>query len=101
NLTGKGTSISKGESLRDTVQTIDAMGVDMMVIRHMASGAPAQIAQWTRCSIVNAGDGTHEHPSQALLDAYTMRQRLGDLAGRHIALVGDLAYSRVFRSNVL
>ncbi|WP_114907648.1 aspartate carbamoyltransferase catalytic subunit [Ornithinimicrobium murale] len=101
NLTGKGTSVSKGESLRDTVQTIDAMGVDMMVIRHMASGAPAQIAQWTNCSIVNAGDGTHEHPSQALLDAYTMRQRLGDLEGKHIALVGDLTHSRVFRSNVL
>ncbi|USQ78342.1 aspartate carbamoyltransferase catalytic subunit [Ornithinimicrobium faecis] len=101
NLTGKGTSVSKGESLRDTVKTIDAMGVDMMIIRHMASGAPAQIAQWTNCSIVNAGDGTHEHPSQALLDAYTMRQRLGDLEGRHVALVGDLTHSRVFRSNVL
>lgn len=101
NLTGKGTSVSKGESLRDTVKTIDAMGVDMMIIRHMASGAPAQIAQWTRCSIVNAGDGTHEHPSQALLDAYTMRQRLGDLEGKHVAIVGDLTHSRVFRSNVL
>jgi aspartate carbamoyltransferase catalytic subunit len=101
NLTGKGTSVSKGESLRDTVKTIDAMGVDMMVIRHMASGAPATIAQWTSCSIVNAGDGTHEHPSQALLDAYTMRARLGDLEGRHIALVGDLTHSRVLRSNLL
>ncbi|GAA1157240.1 aspartate carbamoyltransferase catalytic subunit [Ornithinicoccus hortensis] len=101
NLTGKGTSISKGESLRDTVMTIDAMGVDMMIIRHMASGAPAQIAQWTKCSIVNAGDGTHEHPSQALLDAYTMRNRLGDLEGKHVAMVGDLTHSRVFRSNLL
>lgn len=101
NLTGKGTSVSKGESLRDTVKTIDAMGVDMMIIRHMASGAPAQIAQWTNCSIVNAGDGTHEHPSQALLDAYTMRARLGDLSGKHIALVGDLTHSRVLRSNLL
>lgn len=101
NLTGKGTSVSKGESLRDTVLTVDAMGVDMMIIRHMASGAPAQIAQWVNCSIVNAGDGTHEHPSQALLDAYTMRQRLGDLAGRHIAIVGDLTHSRVLRSNLL
>ncbi len=101
NLTGKGTSVSKGESLRDTVRTIDAMGVDMMVVRHMASGAPAQIAQWTDCSIVNAGDGTHEHPSQALLDAYTMRSRLGDLAGRHVAIVGDLTHSRVLRSNLL
>ncbi len=101
NLTGKGTSVSKGESLRDTVKTIDAMGVDMMIIRHMASGAPAQIAAWTDCSIVNAGDGTHEHPSQALLDAYTMRQRLGDLAGKHVAIVGDLTHSRVLRSNLL
>ncbi|MGC1209521.1 MAG: aspartate carbamoyltransferase catalytic subunit [Ornithinimicrobium sp.] len=101
NLTGKGTSVSKGESLRDTVKTIDAMGVDMMIIRHMASGAPAQIAQWTNCCIVNAGDGTHEHPSQALLDAYTMRTRLGDLAGKHIALVGDLTHSRVLRSNLI
>src|SRR5690606_20657922 len=101
NLTGKGTSVSKGESLRDTVKTIDAMGVDMMIVRHMASGAPAQIAQWTRCSIVNAGDGTHEHPSQALLDAYTNRQRLGDLEGRHVAIVGDLTHSRVLRSNLL
>ena len=101
NLTGKGTSVSKGESLRDTVMTVDAMGVDMMIVRHMASGAPAQIAQWTRCSVVNAGDGTHEHPSQALLDAYTMRRHLGPLEGRHIALVGDLTHSRVFRSNLL
>src|SRR5699024_6948784 len=101
NLTGKGTSVSKGESLRDTVMTVDAMGVDMMIVRHMASGAPAQIAEWTRCSVVNAGDGTHEHPSQALLDAYTMRRHLGPLEGRHIALVGDLTHSRVFRSNLL
>lgn len=101
NLTGKGTSVSKGESLRDTVLTIDAMGVDMMIVRHPASGAPRQIAEWVDCSIVNAGDGTHEHPSQALLDAYTLRRSLGDLAGRHVAIVGDLAHSRVLRSNLL
>ncbi|QFG68786.1 aspartate carbamoyltransferase catalytic subunit [Ornithinimicrobium pratense] len=101
NLTGKGTSVSKGESLRDTVLTIDAMGVDMMVIRHPASGAPRQIADWVDCSIVNAGDGTHEHPSQALLDAYTLRRSLGDLDGRHVAIVGDLTHSRVLRSNLL
>lgn len=101
NLTGKGTSVSKGESLRDTVKTVDAMGVDMMIVRHMASGAPAQIAQWTNCSIVNAGDGMHEHPSQALLDAYTLRSKLGDLEGKHIAIVGDLTHSRVLRSNLL
>ena len=101
NLTGKGTSASKGESLRDTVLTIDAMGVDMMVVRHPASGAPRQIADWVDCSIVNAGDGTHEHPSQALLDAYTLRRSLGELEGRHVAIVGDLAHSRVLRSNLL
>lgn len=101
NLTGKGTSVSKGESLRDTVKTVDAMGVDMMIVRHLASGAPAQIAQWTSCSIVNAGDGMHEHPSQALLDAYTLRSKLGDLEGKHIAIVGDLTHSRVLRSNLL
>ena len=101
NLTGKGTSVSKGESLRDTVLTIDAMGVDMMVVRHPASGAPQQIAQWVDCSIVNAGDGTHEHPSQALLDAYTLRRALGDLTDRHVAIVGDLTHSRVLRSNLL
>ena len=101
NLTGKGTSVSKGESLRDTVLTVDAMGVDLMIIRHPASGAPKQIADWVRCSIVNAGDGTHEHPSQALLDAYTLRRSLGDLEGSHIAIVGDLAHSRVLRSNLL
>lgn len=101
NLTGKGTSVSKGESLRDTALTIAAMGVDMMIIRHPASGAPAQIADWVDCSIVNAGDGTHEHPSQALLDAYTMRRALGELKGRHVAIVGDLTHSRVLRSNLL
>jgi aspartate carbamoyltransferase catalytic subunit len=93
--------VSKGESLRDTVLTIDAMGVDMMIVRHPASGAPQQIADWVGCSVVNAGDGTHEHPSQALLDAYTMRRALGDLRGRHVAIVGDLTHSRVLRSNLL
>ena len=77
NITGKGSSASKGESLRDTVRTIDAMSVDAIVIRHMASGAAHQVAQWVDASVVNAGDGTHEHPTQALLDAYTIEQRLG------------------------
>ena len=101
NLTGKGTSVSKGESLRDTVMTIGAMGVDMIVVRHPASGAPRQIADWVDCSVVNAGDGTHEHPSQALLDAYTLRRALGDLEGRRVAIVGDLVHSRVLRSNLI
>ncbi|MGL5909441.1 MAG: aspartate carbamoyltransferase catalytic subunit, partial [Phycicoccus sp.] len=101
NITGKGSSASKGESLRDTVRTIDAMAVDALVVRHSASGACHQVAQWVDASVVNAGDGTHEHPTQALLDAYTMEQRLGDLEGRRVAIVGDLTHSRVFRSNAI
>ncbi|MDN5764323.1 MAG: aspartate carbamoyltransferase catalytic subunit [Humibacillus sp.] len=101
NLSGKGSSTSKGESLRDTARTIDAMSVDALVIRHQASGACHQVAQWVRASVINAGDGMHEHPTQALLDAYTLRTRLGDLDGRHVVLVGDLTHSRVFRSNVI
>ena len=101
NITGKGSSASKGESLRDTVQTIAAMGVDAVVMRHAASGAALQVSQWIDASVINAGDGTHEHPSQALLDAYTLQGRLGSLDGRHVVLVGDLTHSRVFRSNVL
>lgn len=100
NLSAKGSSASKGESLRDTVLTVTAMGVDGLVIRHPASGAPAQVAQWVDIPVVNAGDGTHEHPTQALLDAYTLERRLGSLEGRHVAIVGDLTHSRVFRSNV-
>jgi aspartate carbamoyltransferase catalytic subunit len=101
NVTAKGSSASKGESLRDTVLTIAAMGVDALVMRHPASGAAQQVSQWVDAAVVNAGDGTHEHPTQALLDAYTLTRRLGDLEGRRIALVGDLTHSRVFRSNVL
>ena len=101
NLSAKGSSTSKGESLRDTVQTINAMAVDALVIRHTASGACQQVAQWVDASVINAGDGTHEHPTQALLDAYTLRSRLGDLDGRHVVIVGDLTHSRVFRSNVI
>jgi aspartate carbamoyltransferase catalytic subunit len=101
NITGKGSSASKGESLRDTVRTIDAMSVDALVIRHGASGACQQVARWVAASVINAGDGTHEHPTQALLDAYTLRHRIGDLDGKHVAIVGDLTHSRVFRSNVI
>lgn len=106
NITGKGSSASKGESLRDTVRTIAAMGVDAIVMRHQASGAAHQVARWfdeagVATSVVNAGDGTHEHPTQALLDAYTLEQRLGSLEGRRIAIVGDVTHSRVFRSNIL
>ncbi|MGI8716734.1 MAG: aspartate carbamoyltransferase catalytic subunit [Lapillicoccus sp.] len=101
NITGKGSSVSKGESLRDTVQTIAAMGVDALVIRHHASGACQQVARWVDACVINAGDGTHEHPTQALLDAYTLRQRIGDVDGKHVVIVGDLTHSRVFRSNVI
>ncbi|AKU16716.1 aspartate carbamoyltransferase catalytic subunit [Luteipulveratus mongoliensis] len=101
NVSAKGSSVSKGESLRDTVLTVAAMGVDGLVIRHHASGAPHQVAQWVDAMVVNAGDGMHEHPTQALLDAYSMRQRLGDLDGRHVAIVGDLTHSRVVRSNLI
>lgn len=100
NLSAKGSSASKGESLRDTVLTVTAMGVDGLVIRHPASGAPHQVAGWVGIPVVNAGDGMHEHPTQALLDAYTLTRRLGSLEGRHVAIVGDLTHSRVFRSNI-
>lgn len=96
-------SVKKGESLRDTVQTIEAMGVDAIVVRHGSAGVPRQVANWvedTGVHVINAGDGAHEHPTQALLDAYTLRQRLGPLQGRRIAIVGDIKHSRVARSNI-
>ena len=101
NISAKGSSASKGESLRDTVLTVCAMGVDGLVIRHSARGAARQVSEWVDAVVINAGDGTHEHPTQALLDAYTLERRLGSLEGRHVAIVGDLTHSRVFRSNVL
>ncbi|NYG08289.1 aspartate carbamoyltransferase catalytic subunit [Phycicoccus badiiscoriae] len=101
NISGKGSSTSKGESLRDTVLTVAAMGVDALVIRHHASGAAEQVSRWVDAHVINAGDGMHEHPTQALLDAYTMERRLGDLEGRHVVIVGDLTHSRVVRSNLI
>lgn len=101
NFSAKGSSVSKGESLKDTALTLEAMGADAVVIRHQASGAPHRLADWVAGSVINAGDGTHEHPTQALLDAFTMRRRLGDLAGRRVTIVGDILHSRVARSNVL
>ncbi|MGZ0229609.1 MAG: aspartate carbamoyltransferase catalytic subunit [Acidimicrobiales bacterium] len=92
-------SVSKGESLRDTVQTIQAMGVDGIVLRHKSAGAPKLITQWTDGSVINAGDGWHAHPTQALLDTYTLRQQRGSLTGMRIAIVGDIKHSRVARSN--
>ena len=93
-------SANKGESIRDTVETIEAMGIDAIVVRHKAAGVPWQIASWTDASVINGGDGWHQHPTQALLDCYTIRQRLGGLEGRSIAIVGDIKHSRVARSNV-
>jgi aspartate carbamoyltransferase catalytic subunit len=99
-FSAKGSSVSKGESLKDTALTLEAMGADAVVCRHSASGAPHRLATWIRGSVINAGDGTHEHPTQALLDAFTMRRRLGRLEDLRVAVVGDVLHSRVARSNV-
>ncbi|MBY0440680.1 MAG: aspartate carbamoyltransferase catalytic subunit [Mycobacteriaceae bacterium] len=105
NVSASGSSVSKGESLRDTALTLHAAGADALVIRHPASGAAQLLAQWTAGanspSVINAGDGTHEHPTQALLDALTLRQRLGGIEGRRVVIVGDILHSRVARSNVM
>jgi aspartate carbamoyltransferase catalytic subunit len=114
NFSAKGSSVAKGESLKDTALTLEAMGADAVVIRHPASGAPRRLTGWISGRVVNAGDGTHEHPTQALLDAFTMRQRLvgtgagaeadrrgRDLDGLRVTIVGDVLHSRVARSNVL
>jgi len=100
NLSAKGSSTSKGESLRDTLLTVTAMGIDGLVMRHSASGAAHQVAGWLDIPVINAGDGMHEHPTQALLDAYTLTRHLGSVEGKHVAIVGDLTHSRVFRSNI-
>jgi aspartate carbamoyltransferase catalytic subunit len=101
NFSASGTSVEKGETLIDTARNLEAMQPDFIVIRHRYSGAPHQLARILRSSVINAGDGAHEHPTQALLDALTIRQRRGTLAGQVVAIVGDLAFSRVVRSNVL
>jgi aspartate carbamoyltransferase catalytic subunit len=108
NFSAKGSSVAKGESLKDTALTLEAMGSDAIVVRHPASGAPRRLADWTSGRVINAGDGTHEHPTQALLDAFTIRQRLVGpdqrgkaLDGVRVTIVGDVLHSRVARSNVL
>jgi aspartate carbamoyltransferase catalytic subunit len=121
NFSAKGSSVAKGESLKDTALTLEAMGADAVVIRHNASGAPHRLAEWVRGSVVNAGDGAHEHPTQALLDAFTIRRRFGrssdsgagpggpdgaatrggTLDGLRVTIVGDILHSRVARSNVI
>lgn len=106
NVSSSGSSVAKGESLRDTALTLRAAGADALIIRHPASGAAQRLAEWTAepedsgPSIINAGDGTHEHPTQALLDALTIRQRLGSVSGKRVVIVGDVLHSRVARSNV-
>ncbi|BBY77646.1 aspartate carbamoyltransferase [Mycolicibacterium parafortuitum] len=105
NVSASGSSVAKGESLRDTALTLRAAGADALIIRHPASGAAQQLAAWTLDehggpSVINAGDGTHEHPTQALLDALTIRQRLGSIDGKRVVIVGDVLHSRVARSNV-
>jgi aspartate carbamoyltransferase catalytic subunit len=108
NFSAKGSSVAKGESLKDTALTLEAMGADAVVIRHVASGAPHRLAGWIKGHVINAGDGTHEHPTQALLDAFTIRRRLrsgpsgpsGGLDGLRVAIVGDVLHSRVARSNI-
>ncbi len=108
NFSAKGSSVAKGESLKDTALTLEAMGADAVVLRHSASGAAHRLADWVRGSVINAGDGTHEHPTQALLDAFTIRRRLkgastrgSGLDGIRVTIVGDVLHSRVARSNVL
>ena len=100
NFSVSSSSVKKGESLLDTAKTIEAMGIDGIVVRHASAGAPHRIAGWVDASVVNAGDGWHQHPTQALLDCYTIREHLGGLEGRRIAIVGDIKHSRVARSDI-
>ena len=95
-----GTSVAKGETLKDTARNIEAMKVDMVVMRHSSSGAPHYLSQVINANVINAGDGAHEHPTQALLDMYTIREKLGQIEGLHVCIVGDIAHSRVARSNI-
>ncbi|MEX0984076.1 MAG: aspartate carbamoyltransferase catalytic subunit [Actinomycetota bacterium] len=98
NFSAGGSSVAKGESMKDTALTLQAMGADAIVIRHASSGSPLQLTRWVDAHVINAGDGTHEHPTQGLLDLYTMRERLGHLEGLRVAIVGDVLHSRVARS---
>lgn len=100
NFSASSSSVNKGESLRDTVETIEAMGVDAIVVRHKSSGAPLQISRWAKASVINAGDGWHAHPTQSLLDVYTIREEGRTFDGLRVAIVGDVSHSRVARSNI-
>jgi len=101
NFASGGSSVEKGESLKDTAQTIEAMGVDCIIARHSSAGAANRLAEWVSASVINAGDGMHEHPTQALLDLFTIRQHFPSFDGLRVAIVGDVAHSRVARSDVL
>jgi aspartate carbamoyltransferase catalytic subunit len=101
NFAAGGSSVEKGESLKDTAQTIEAMGVDCIIARHSSAGAPNRLAEWVSASVINAGDGMHEHPTQALLDLFTIRQHFPSFEGLRVAIVGDVVHSRVARSDVL
>jgi len=100
NFSVSSSSVKKGESLRDTVETVSAMGVDAIVVRHGSSGVPWLLSRWTDASIINAGDGSHEHPTQSLLDCYTIQKQFGEIEGKKIVIAGDIKHSRVARSNV-
>jgi len=100
NISPKSSSVVKGEHLLDTLRNVEAMRVDAVVVRHRAPGVPHQLARHTRASVINAGDGAHEHPTQALLDLFTLREHFGDLQGLRVAIVGDILHSRVARSNI-
>jgi aspartate carbamoyltransferase catalytic subunit len=99
-VSGSSSSITKGETLRDTARNIQALKADMIVIRHSAAGSPQYLSQVVDIPVINAGDGAHEHPTQALLDCFTLRERIGDLRGRKVAILGDILFSRVARSNI-
>lgn len=100
NVSVSTSSVNKGESLRDTAETIEAMGIDAVVVRHRSSGVPLQLTKWVDAAVVNAGDGWHQHPTQALIDCFTLENELGDLHGSHVVIVGDVKHSRVARSDV-
>src|ERR1700704_229698 len=100
NISATTSSLTKGETLKDTARNLEALHADILVLRHSSAGAPQFLANRLKASVINAGDGAHEHPTQALLDLYTIRERRGKIAGLHVAIVGDILFSRVARSNI-
>lgn len=101
NISARASAVAKGECLKDTAKTIEAMNADLVVMRHSAAGAPHFLAKLIECGVINAGDGAHEHPTQALLDLFTIKERLGKIEGLQVVVIGDIAHSRVARSNIL